>query len=720
MNQILDNSILRQVYLELLHKGCPEASQPETGGMNSVQKNSSDRRSLSRMPFNLLFRLRESNSRQTYDAHSQDIHPCGIQVETDAPISPQMEIEVWPDDQNVDSSFVHGEICWVKPINGSGKVRCGINFKRKVDWAIPLPTLARNFSQMDEELNFAPSDFILDSILDGVFSVDHSWKITSFNKAAELLTGWKKEDAIGKTCQEVFKSSSCGKDCVLGQSVATGKSVENKSVFITHVSGKQMGATISAMPLKDKKGKVVGGVQIFRGVKAVMDRGLILDNIADGVFTVDTQWRITSFNKAAERITGIPREDALGKSCSEIFHASICGESCAIAHSISTGKPETNRCIHIKNVDMAKIPVSICAAPLYDNEGNLIGGVETFRDLRVVKALQKRLYRRDCMGEVVSKSPAMKKIFEILPQIAQSESNVLLLGESGTGKELFARSLHDMSDRAKGPFIAVNCGALPDSLLESELFGSMAGAYTDAKQDRKGRFAAAEGGTIFLDEIGDISQAMQVKLLRVLEAKCYEPLGSSKSIQADVRIVAATNRDLDKAVQEGAFRDDLFYRLNVAKMLLPPLKERICDIPLLADHFVEKLNQEKDRDIGGISEEGLRVLMGYDYPGNVRELQNIIEYAFILCPGGMIQPQHLPSPLSNSRAAASPSDYDPKKAMPLSEIEKRAISSSLTRNNWKRMATCKELGISKDTLRRKISHYGLIERDGTLDMMGFD
>lgn len=671
-----------------------------------MHSKANERRSLVRMPFNLKFRLRDDNGKKTFHAISHDIHPCGIQLETTAPISPRMDVELWPEDYSLDSYYVHGKVCWVKPVNGGDVVRCGISFKRRIDWPIPLPILTRTYTTASGSASMTPSEFVLDSVVDGVFSVDHNWKITSFNRAAEMLTGWTREEAIGKTCQEVFKSNCCEKGCVLAESVRTKKPVENKSVFITHANGQRLGATISATPLLDKKGNVVGGVQVFRGVKAAIDRGIILDNIADGVFTVDTQWRITSFNRAAERITGIPREEALGKSCSDVFHASICGESCAIANSISTGKPETNRCIQIRNIDNTKIPVSICAAPMYDNNGNLIGGVETFRDLRVVKALQRKLCQRDHLGEIISKSSAMKKLFDIFPQIARSESNVLILGESGTGKELVAQSLHDMSERRNGPFVAVNCGALPDTLLESELFGCKAGAYTDAKEDRQGRFAAAHGGTLFLDEIGDISPAMQVKLLRVLETKSYEPLGSSKTVQADVRIVAATNRELDQLVQEGTFRDDLYYRLNVAKLELPPLRERPGDIPLLADHFVEKLNAEKDRDIGGISEEALRILMAYEFPGNVRELQNIIEYAFILCAGGLIQPHHLPSPLSNTFDDPL-FEPDMQKPMTLAEAEKRAIYASLKRNSWKRMATCKELGISKDTLRRKISQYSL-------------
>ncbi|MGV1099804.1 sigma 54-interacting transcriptional regulator [Thiovibrio sp. JS02] len=675
--------------------------------MKSASNLQEERRTHHRAPLSLMFRLHENPSHKVWQAVSRDVHPMGVQVETEPPIplKPKMIVELWPEDPALSDHLVRAEVRWVKPIDDK-KILCGLAFAYKTDWCVPVSTISRSLLKLGASEDFTPFRFILDSIVDGVFSVDNKWRITSFNRAAENLTGWRKEDAIGKPCREVFKSSSCGDDCILAQSIASSKPLENKSVFITHASGKRIATTISAAPLRDAQGKITGGVQVFRDVNATMDRSLILDNIADGVFTVDTRWRITSFNRAAEKITGVPAAEALGKPCSDIFHASICGETCAIAHSMCSGKPETNRCIHIQNSEAKQIPVSICAAPMYDNQGNLIGGVETFRDLRMINYLQQRLSRRNSLGDIMSKSPAMQKIFDILPQIARSASNVLILGESGTGKELVARALHEMSDRRQGPFVAVNCGALPDTLLEAELFGHKAGAFTDAKKDREGRFAAAAGGTLFLDEIGDISQAMQVKLLRVLENKSYEPLGSSQTLKADVRIIAATNRDLEVSVQAGSFRDDLFYRLNVVKLTLPPLRERMEDLPVLADHFVQKLDIEKNRDIGGVSEEALRQLMNHDYPGNVRELQNIIEYAFILCPGGLIRPEHLPAPFA-PKDKEETTGLEFMKPLPLTEIEKIAIASSLKRNNWKKMMTCRELGISKDTLRRKIVQYAI-------------
>ena len=241
---------------------------------------------------------------------------------------------------------------------------------------------------------------------------------------------------------------------------------------------------------------------------------------------------------------------------------------------------------------------------------------------------------------MLSRNKIMQDLFEILPTIAESGSPVLIEGESGTGKELVAKALHNLSPRKDGPFIGLNCGALPDNLLESELYGYVAGAFTDAKKDKKGRFALAENGTLFLDEIGNISPAMQVRLLRVLQEKEFEPLGGTRSIKTNARIIAASNSSLDQLVTRGTFRTDLFYRINVVKISLPSLRERREDIPLLIDHFVEQFNRLRNRDIPGISPPVLEILMNYDYPGNIRELENIIEHAFVLCTKGIIKPEH--------------------------------------------------------------------------------
>jgi PAS domain S-box-containing protein len=437
---------------------------------------------------------------------------------------------------------------------------------------------------------------------------------------------------------------------------------------------------------------------------------IILNSIADGVFTVDLDWRVTSFNQAAQEIIGVPVAEALGRPCCEVFRANVCESACVLRHTLETGKPVVNQPVAILRADGREIPISISTALLKDESGAIIGGVETFRDLSLVEELRREIHRQYRLEDILSKSPLMQKIFALLPEIARSESTVLIQGESGTGKELVARALHNLSHRAKGPFVAVNCGALPDTLLESELFGHTAGAFTDARQDRLGRFGLAEKGSLFLDEIGDISPALQVRLLRVLEERAYMPLGSSRRMRADVRIITASHMDLAKLVEEGTFRTDLYYRINVVKLTLPRLAERKEDIPLLAEHFIERFNKLKGKKILGLSHDALAIFMHHDWPGNVRELENAIEHAFILCPAGLILPQHLPEHLRP--------EYHPGPALTgltLDEIEKRALWEALERHQWRRMATARELGIDKNTLRRKINRYGLNPPDKSRD-----
>ena len=443
---------------------------------------------------------------------------------------------------------------------------------------------------------------------------------------------------------------------------------------------------------------------------AAPDPELVVENAPDGIITVDRRFRITSFNRAAEEITGYRREDALGKKCADIIASSLCGRECAVAASMRSGAPTAAMPASLTGgQNGAAVAASIRAAPLLDREGRLAGGIEFIRKAGQTGRQTCRPPRKHSFREIISRSPAMQRLFTILPEISRSASNVLILGESGTGKELFARAIHAESGRAAGPFVAVNCGALPETLLESELFGYRAGAFTDARHDRAGRFAAARGGTIFLDEIGDIPPSLQVKLLRVLQEKSYEPLGADEPVEADVRVIAATNRDLATLVEKGEFRDDLYYRLNVVRITLPPLRERRQDIPLLCDHFVKKFAASLGREITGISDDALAVLMRHDFPGNIRELENIIEYAFILCHSGLIGREHLPEPFSDG---AKGKKKRPPATRTLAEAERDHIIRALERNGWKRMATCRELGISKDTLRRKILRYGITPPEG--------
>ncbi len=424
----------------------------------------------------------------------------------------------------------------------------------------------------------------------------------------------------------------------------------------------------------------------------------ILNSVNEGVFTVDKEWRITAFNAAAEKITHISAESAIGRRCCDVFRASICEKDCALRRTMSSGKPVVNAMAHIINQQGERIPIRISTALLKDNAGNIIGGVETFQDLTQVEQLRKELRARYTFEDIVGRSPAMTRLFELVPLVAESTSTVLIEGPSGTGKELFARAIHNLSARRKKPFIAINCAALPDTLLESELFGHKAGAFTDARRDKPGRFALAEGGTLFLDEIGDISSAMQVRLLRVLQERVVEPLGSVRALPIDVRVIAATNRQLLDEVKEGRFREDLYYRIRVVHIDLPPLRQRREDIPLLVAHLVAKFNRLQGKDIAGVSDQVMARLMEHDFPGNVRELENIVEQAFVLCRGGIVEIKHLPPELRPAAARAAGSSPP----MSLEAMEKLFIIEGLRRNGGNRRRAAADLGIDVSTLFRKV------------------
>jgi transcriptional regulator with PAS, ATPase and Fis domain len=314
------------------------------------------------------------------------------------------------------------------------------------------------------------------------------------------------------------------------------------------------------------------------------------------------------------------------------------------------------------------------------------------------------ILKQQSFDDIVSKNSKMVKLFSLLPQIAESHSTVLLEGATGTGKEIFARAIHNNSRNRNGPFVAINCGALPDTLCESELFGYKAGAFTDAKKDKLGRFAMAQNGTIFLDEISDISKAVQIRLLRVLSEKVYEPLGSTKPVKTNTRVIAATHQNLEKLVEQKKFREDLYFRVDIIKLSLPKLSERKEDIPLLVNHFIEQFNRLTGKKIVDMTREALAALILYDWPGNVRELENAIEHAFVLCRGELIRLQHLPERLvPENGTMLLPT------GLTLKEVERHTVHQALERNQWKRMTTARELGIDKNTLRQKIKRYGLVE-----------
>jgi len=430
----------------------------------------------------------------------------------------------------------------------------------------------------------------------------------------------------------------------------------------------------------------------------------ILKSISEGIFTIDLDKKITFLNSAAESITGFTSNEAIGQYCFDIFRSNVCQVNCPLETAIKTKEPVHNRAAAIINKSGQQIYIRLTADLLKDEQGEIIGAIEVFRDVSIVETLRQTLSGKYHLGDFISKNHRMQEIFEILPDVAESDSTVLIQGPSGTGKEVLAKTIHELSPRKDKPFIKVNCGAIPDTLLESELFGYMKGAFTDAKKDKKGRFSLADQGTLFLDEVGNTSTVMQVKLLRVLEEKEFVPLGGTTPVKVDVRILAASNQDLEKLVQEGGFREDLYYRLNVIKIGLPPLCERAEDIPLLVEHFITRLNALKEKNISGVSDEVMHLLMNYRFPGNIRELENLLEHAYVLCRGNLIETRHLPLEFVNKNSRFNNVHNDLK---PLESSEALVIQEALKKFGGNRILAARELGIGRSTLWRKMKRYGL-------------
>lgn len=426
---------------------------------------------------------------------------------------------------------------------------------------------------------------------------------------------------------------------------------------------------------------------------------LIFNSISDGVFTVDRNCVITAFNKAAEEITGFARAEAIGKHCFDIFRTEVCHRQCALKDTLKTLAPVHNARVTILTRQGRELPIQVTTTILKDDQGDRIGAVEFFRDISEIERLRKSLEQKRLLEDIVSVNPRMQQLIGLLPDVAVSECNVLIQGPSGCGKELFAQVVHSLSPRCYGPYVRLNCAALPPTLLESELFGYEKGAFTDAKQDKPGQFALAAGGTLLLDEIGEMDMALQVKLLRVLNNGEYRPLGSARTLHTDARIIAATNADLERAIARGTFRQDLYYRINVVNLCIPPLCERPEDIPLLVDHFLAAFRKKTGKPIERVKPEAMALLRCHPLPGNVRELENAIEHAFVMCHGTEIVPEDLPAHIASSvplREAAGPQ-----------MSEQDTILQTLHRYRGNRSKAAAELGMHRSTLWRKMKTLGI-------------
>lgn len=443
------------------------------------------------------------------------------------------------------------------------------------------------------------------------------------------------------------------------------------------------------------------------------DEAIVLECIGDGVVTIDLDMRIRYMNRAMRELLGYEQDELLGQplSCHFFVQGSICStQDCILERAIRNREKVRNYETVIQNKEGRKIPVSLNTDLLWDETGHLIGIVETYRDLSQINELKAKLERQahpGARGPLIGRSKALQRILDVLPQVANSKATVLIQGESGTGKELIAREIHRLSPRRDQPFVAVNCAALAEGLLESELFGHVKGAFTGAIADRPGRFEIAHKGTLFLDEIAEISPMAQAKLLRVLQEEEFERVGGNKTVKVDVRVVAATNKDLTAQTQEGRFRDDLYYRLQVFPIRVPPLRDRKEDILPLIEHCMARLNRVMGKSVRDVDGPALRVLEAHHYPGNVRELENILEHAFIRCPDHSLRLDHLPEYLTaekrsgDERAGTSAGDA----GVALADLEREAISRTLEQTDWDYRTACRRLGISRSTLLRRIKLY---------------
>ena len=429
---------------------------------------------------------------------------------------------------------------------------------------------------------------------------------------------------------------------------------------------------------------------------------LIFQSISEGVFTVDENRIITAFNKAAEQITGFGAREAVGKHCFDIFRTELCHTRCPLKDTLQHHDKVEDARVSILTKEGLELPIGVSTEVLRDGGGRVVGAVEFFQDLSHIEDLHRCLAEKKTLEDIVSVNHQMKELVRLLPDVAKSECNVLIEGPSGSGKELLAQVIHNLSPRKYGPYIKINCAALPATLLESELFGYEKGAFTDAKRDKPGKFCLANGGTLLLDEISEMEPPLQVKLLRVLNNGEYQPLGSTKTMHADARILAATNADLEACIAAGTFREDLYFRINVVGLRIPPLRERPADIPILVDHFVKQFRRKTRKPIRRVAPETLAMLRRYAFPGNVRELENAVEHAFVMCHGEEILPQHLPAAIGREGAAVA-------RVTSEKQSEREEILEALSRHHGNRSKAARELGIHRTTLWRKARMYGFGE-----------
>jgi PAS domain S-box-containing protein len=553
---------------------------------------------------------------------------------------------------------------------------------------------------------------------DGIVVIGKDSKVIVFNEAASRITGFIEDDVVGKDFRVLFSKNNNDAELIL-ESIEENRTYSNLSINITDSKNRVKNVLSSITPIQ-KDDEVLSAVLVFRNTKEMLamaeeieektteliDQKNKLDAIfnsnIEGTFTIDNDWNVTSFNRSAEKITGFKKSEAIGKKCWEIFKSSICRNGCHMEQTMLKGKSTIGNELEIVNKRGVKVPIKVNSAILLNNKNEKIGAVETFIDMSEIKNLSDHLKTQFKFSNIIGNNKNMEKVFTLLESVAETDSSVLVTGESGTGKELVARAIHLSSNRSKGPFIALNCSAFAETLIESELFGHEKGAFTGAINSKIGRFELANNGTLFLDEIGDISLQVQTKLLRVLETHQFERVGGNKVIKINVRIIAATNKDILKEINEGRFREDLYYRINVMNIHLPPLRERMDDFPLLVNHFINKYNKKFLKNVTHFSPNAFDFLQNYSWPGNIRELENVIEHCFVVCKYDVIQTEHLPDRIKLKSFAEGDNTTNL-----IQNAERNLLIEVLKKHNGNKSRASGELNINPSTLWRKMKKLGI-------------
>lgn len=556
---------------------------------------------------------------------------------------------------------------------------------------------------------------VIDELPAGYTEVDLKGKILSVNKATLDMTLRTKDELINLPFEAYTESETANEVYqAYHQVYQTGISRKGFIQEVVRKDGKPI-IIENAISLKKVNGKAVG----FRGIwndiseriknqKDLADHRSRLEaifrSVKDGIIAVNAEGRVTDINHAVASICAVPIENTLENRYVET--QTLCSRTChALLQDTLSKKAEIKDYqIHCDRHDRPHQVISFNSSPLIDGNGQYMGAVLVLRDITELLGLERELRDRYKFQNLVGKSKKMREIYDLCENLASVETTVLITGQSGTGKELVAKALHYVGQRAKKPFVKVNCSALTESLLESEMFGHVKGAFTGAVKDRQGRFQMANGGTILLDEIGDISPLIQLKLLRVLQEKEFECVGDSNTHKVDVRVIASTNKDLKKKVKEGEFREDLYYRLKVMEICLPPLNERLEDLPLLVAHFCETFNARFKKSIHGVSGDVLTRFMNYEWPGNVRELEHVLEHAFVICTGTVIMMEHLPAEIITLSKPETPADQNPKT---LNIYDAQDILKALKQTHWNKTEAAKLLGVHRRTIHRKIAQHKL-------------